>query len=89
MVAQTSLSIAYGIDVASTDDPIIALTNEALKGVYIAQTKGRIFNLLPFRKPNLLRIQWATLNFSGQSFTFRGGSPVLALKRMPPRTSLG
>ncbi|KAI9442828.1 cytochrome P450 [Lactarius psammicola] len=48
MVAQTSLSIAYGIDVAPRDDPNIALTDEALKGIYVAQNKGRIFNYVPF-----------------------------------------
>jgi len=48
MVAQTSLTIAYGIDVAPRDDPNIALTDEALQGVRAAQQKGRIFNYIPF-----------------------------------------
>lgn len=48
MVAQTSLSIAYGIDVAPRGDPTIALTDEALHGINVAQNKGRIFNLVPF-----------------------------------------
>ena len=48
MVAQSSLSIAYGIDVAPRDDPNITRTDEALQGVYVAQSKGRIFNYVPF-----------------------------------------
>lgn len=52
MVAQTSLSVAYGLDVAPRDDPNIALTDEALHGVHEAQSKGRIFNFLPFCMPN-------------------------------------
>jgi hypothetical protein len=55
MVAQTSISVAYGIDVAPRDDPTIALTDEALQGVMAAQLKGRIFNFLPFCTPNPLR----------------------------------
>ena len=55
MVAQTSLSVAYGLDVAPRDDPNIALTDEALAGVNVAQSKGRIFNFLPFCTPNSLR----------------------------------
>ena len=55
MVAHTSLSVAYGIDVAPRDDPNIALTDEALHGVHEAQGKGRIFNFLPFCTPNPLR----------------------------------
>jgi hypothetical protein len=57
MVAQTSLSIAYGIDVAPRDDPNIVLTDEALQGVMAAQLKGRIFNFLPFCTPNSLRVR--------------------------------
>ncbi len=48
MVAQISLSVAYGIDVAPRDDPTITLTDEALQGLYVAQNKGRIFNYVPF-----------------------------------------
>jgi len=56
MVAQSSLSIAYGIDVAPRDDPTIALTDEALHGIHVAQNKGRIFNYVPFCAPNLLKV---------------------------------
>ncbi|KAI9439721.1 cytochrome P450 [Lactarius indigo] len=48
MVSQTSLSIAYGIDVAPRDDPNIALADEAGQSMYTAQNKGRIFNYVPF-----------------------------------------
>jgi cytochrome P450 len=48
MVGQTSISVAYGIDVAPRDDPTITLTDEALQGVMAAQIKGRIFNFIPF-----------------------------------------
>ncbi|KAH8987086.1 cytochrome P450 [Lactarius hatsudake] len=48
MVGQTSLSIAYGIDVAPRDDPNIALADEALQGMYVGQNRGRIFNYVPF-----------------------------------------
>jgi hypothetical protein len=54
MIGQVSLSVAYGIDTAPQDDPNIALAEAALEGVAVAQTKGRIFNLVPFRKPNQL-----------------------------------
>lgn len=57
MVGQTSLSIAYGIDVAPRDDPTITLTDEALHGVYVAQQKGRIFNFIPFCTPYLLTMK--------------------------------
>ncbi|KAH9041581.1 cytochrome P450 [Lactarius pseudohatsudake] len=70
VIGQTSLSIAYGIDVAPRDDPNIALADEALQGMYAAQNKGRIFNYVPFCKPNLL-----------SSFTFRGGSLALGFKK--------
>jgi hypothetical protein len=56
MVGQVSLSIAYGIETAPLNDPHIALADAALQGVSVAQTKGRIFNLVPFRKPNSLRL---------------------------------
>jgi hypothetical protein len=55
MTGQVSLSVAYGIDPAPRDDPNIALAEAALQGVAVAQTKGRIFNLVPFRKPNQFR----------------------------------
>jgi hypothetical protein len=55
MIGQVSLSVAYGIDTAPRNDPNIALAESALQGVEAAQTKGRIFNLLPFCKPNQLR----------------------------------
>jgi hypothetical protein len=55
MVGQVSLSVAYGIDAAPLNDPNIALAEAALQGVAAAQTKGRIFNLVPSRKPNWLR----------------------------------
>ena len=57
MVAHTSLSIAYGIDVAPRDDPNIALTDEALDGVHAAQQRGRIFNFIPFCTPYLLIVR--------------------------------
>ena len=57
MVGQISLSIAYGIDVAPRDDPNIALTDEALKGVHAAQQRGRIFNFIPFCTPYLLIVR--------------------------------
>ncbi len=86
MVAQSSLLIAYGIDVAPRDDPTIALTDEALRGVYVAQNKGRIFNYVPFCTSDLHRVRVCSVTL-GQSFTFRGGSLVLALRRMLTRTS--
>jgi hypothetical protein len=55
MVGQVNLSVAYGIDTVPRNDPNIALAETALQGVEVAQTKGRIFNLIPFRKPNQLR----------------------------------
>ena len=55
MIGQVCLSVAYGIDTAPRDDPNIALAEEALQGIAVAQTKGRIFNLVPFRKPNQFR----------------------------------
>ena len=55
MTGQASLSIAYGFDVAPWNDPNIALADAALQGINMAQTKGRIFNLVPLRKPNQLR----------------------------------
>ena len=51
MIGQTSLSMAYGIDVASQDDPIITRTSEAHEGVFLAQNEGLIFNLVPFCTP--------------------------------------
>ena len=51
MIGQVSLSVAYGIDTAPRDDPNIALAEAALQGITAAVTKGRIFNLVPFRKP--------------------------------------
>jgi hypothetical protein len=56
MVGQASLSIAYGLDVAPRDDPNIALTDEALEGVFVAQRRGNIFNFVPFCTPNSLRV---------------------------------
>ena len=55
MIGQVSLSVAYGIDIAPRDDPHIAIAEGALQGILAAQTKGRIFNLVPFRKPNQFR----------------------------------
>ena len=55
MTGQISLSIAYGFDVAPRNDPIIALADAALQGINVAQTRGRLFNLVPLRKPNQLR----------------------------------
>ena len=55
MVGQASLSIAYGIDVATRDDPNIALTEDALQGIIVAQRRGNIFNIVPFCTPNPLR----------------------------------
>ena len=55
MIGQVSLSVAYGIDIAPRDDPNIALAEAALQGVAAAVTKGRIFNLVPFRKPDQFR----------------------------------
>jgi hypothetical protein len=52
MTGQASLSVAYGFDVSPQNDPIIALADAALQGIAVAQTKGRIFNLVPFRKLN-------------------------------------
>ena len=40
MVGQSSLSIAYGIDVATRDDPNIALAEDALQGMFVAQGGG-------------------------------------------------
>jgi hypothetical protein len=51
MIGQTSLSIAYGIDVAPQDDPIITRTDEALEGVYLSQSRGLLFNFVPFCTP--------------------------------------
>ncbi|KAI0247647.1 cytochrome P450 [Lactifluus subvellereus] len=47
MTSQVSLSIAYGFDIAPRNDSIIALADAALQGISVAQTKGRIFNLVP------------------------------------------
>jgi hypothetical protein len=55
MIGQVTLSVAYGIDTAPRDDPNIALAEAALQGIAVAQTKGRIFNLVPFCKPNQLQ----------------------------------
>ena len=52
MTGQVSLSVGYGIDTAPRDDPNIALAEAALQGIAVGQTKGRIFNLIPFCKPN-------------------------------------
>jgi hypothetical protein len=54
MVGQVSLSVAYGIDAAPLNDPNIALAEAALQGVAAAQTKGRIFNLVP----SLMQLPW-------------------------------
>ena len=51
MIGQTSLSIAYGIDVAPRDDPIIAQTDEALQGIHVSQTRGQIYNFIPSCTP--------------------------------------
>jgi hypothetical protein len=55
MIGQVSLSVAYGIDAAPLNDPNIALAETALQSIDAAQTKARILNLLPSRKPNQLR----------------------------------
>ncbi|KAH9995638.1 CyP450 monooxygenase [Russula compacta] len=54
MMAQATLSITYGIDTAPRSDPNIVLAEEALEGARLAQTKGRIFNLVPF----LIHLPW-------------------------------
>jgi hypothetical protein len=54
MVGQVSLSVAYGIDTAPLNDLNIALAEVAVQGANVAQKKGRIFNLIPSRKPNQL-----------------------------------
>lgn len=54
MIGQVSLSVAYGIDTAPRDDPNIALAEAALRGMAVAQTKGRIFNMVPF----LIHLPW-------------------------------
>ena len=84
MIGQVSLSVAYGIDAAPRDDPNIALAEAALQGIVVAQTKGPIFNLVPFRKPKSVSAQLlpsVTLSFPAQSSTCRGGSQVLVLRR--------
>jgi hypothetical protein len=58
MVGQVSLSVAYGIDTTPRNDPNIALAEAVLQGVAVAQTKGRIFNLVPFCKPNQLCLSY-------------------------------
>jgi hypothetical protein len=65
MVGQTSLSLAYGIDVAPRDDPIITRTDKALEGVYLSQNRGLIFNFVPFCTPFLLEagVSWVTSGF--------------------------
>jgi hypothetical protein len=55
MIGQVSLSVAYGIDTVPRDDPNIALAEAALQGIEAALTKGRIFDLIPFREPNQFR----------------------------------
>jgi hypothetical protein len=55
MVGQVSLSVSYGIDTAPLNDPNIALAEVALQDANVALKKGRIFNLVPSRKPNQLR----------------------------------
>ena len=47
MTGQTSISVAYGIDVAPRDDPIITQTDEALEGIYVSQNRGLIYNFVP------------------------------------------
>jgi hypothetical protein len=56
MTSQAGLSVGYGFEVSPRNDPIIGLADAALQGLLSAQTKGRIFNLVPSRKPNQLRI---------------------------------
>ena len=51
MVGQISLSIAYGIDVAPRDDPIIAQTDEAIQGIHASGNSGLLFNFIPFCTP--------------------------------------
>ncbi|KAI0267813.1 cytochrome P450 [Gloeopeniophorella convolvens] len=51
---QLSFATAYGIDVAPRDDPYLAMGEEALRGAADAQTRGRLFNLLPF----LVHMPW-------------------------------
>ena len=54
MIGQTSLSTAYGIDVAPRDDPIITQTDQALEGIYVSQERGLIYNFVPFCTLQLL-----------------------------------
>jgi hypothetical protein len=54
MIGQTSLSIAYGIDVAPRDNPIIAQTHEAFQAIFVSQNKGLMFNFIPSCAPQLL-----------------------------------
>jgi len=58
MVGQVNFSITYGIATAPRNDPNIALAEAALEGVDVAQTKGRIFNLVPFCKSNQSLLQF-------------------------------
>ncbi|KAI0306165.1 cytochrome P450 [Multifurca ochricompacta] len=54
MVGRVSLSVAYGIELSPRNDPNMALADAALAGLGVAQTKGRIFNLVPF----FMRLPW-------------------------------
>jgi hypothetical protein len=53
MIGQTSLSIAYGIDVAPRDNPIITQTHEAFEAVYLCpKTRVSCSTLFPHVRPN-------------------------------------
>jgi hypothetical protein len=82
MPGQASLSVAYGFDVSPRNDPIIALADAALRGINVAQTKGRIFNLVPFRKLNQPLDSGNLGDSSIQLSTCRGGFLVLVSRRM-------
>ncbi|KAH9167840.1 cytochrome P450 [Lactarius sanguifluus] len=61
MAGQVALTIAYGFDVDPRDDPNIARTDDALQGISVAQSRGNIFNFVPF----LIHFPWW---FPGISF---------------------
>ncbi|KAI0306200.1 hypothetical protein B0F90DRAFT_1697013, partial [Multifurca ochricompacta] len=54
MIGRISLSVAYGIELSPGNDPNMAHADAALAGFGMAQTKGRIFNLVPF----FMRLPW-------------------------------
>ncbi|KAI9439716.1 cytochrome P450 [Lactarius indigo] len=47
-VGRANLSLTYGIDIDLRDDPNITRTDEALQGISVAQSRGNIFNFVPF-----------------------------------------